>query len=147
MKNYLKIIAFIAIVAFTAGCISEERAGVKISGDVAYAVGSDVNQPDIQTIYWNVNVSNTGDATAQNVSADVMLHPNVLPRLMSFENETVLLGDLQPGNTIGFNGTAKFNATGLYKDDIASWEPLVRIKVTWAEDGKEMEKTLPEADK
>ncbi len=144
MKISLKMVAVIAIAVFTAGCVSEE--GVKISGDIAYAVGSDNgNQPTLQKISWNVNVSNTGDTTAQNVTADVILHPKVLPRLMSFEEETVLLGDLPPQNTIGFNGTAKFNVTGLDKDDIASWQPLVKIRVTWTEDGRVIEKILPEA--
>ena len=145
MKNLLKIVAVIAMAAFIAGCISEEPEGVKISGDLAYAVGSaDGNQPDIQTIFWKVNISNTGNVTAQNVTADVMLHPKVLPRLRSFEEETVLLGNLPPRNTTGFNGTAKFNATGLDKEDIAEWEPLVKIKVTWIEDGKMIEKILGE---
>ena len=51
---------------------------------------------------------------------------------------------MKPDVWKGFKGHATFNSTGLSKQDIAAWEPLVKIKVTWTEDGKVNEKILPD---
>ena len=100
-----------------------------------------------QRISWTASITNTGDKTAKNVRADIILHPEVVSRLNDSYMSSVMLYDLQPDIWTGFKGNATFNATGLSKQDIAAWEPLVKIKVTWTEDGKVNEKILPEASK
>ena len=102
------------------------------------------NQTDIQKIQWTVNIKNNGDRTAENVGCEVILHPAVVSRLIALEGSTVHLGDVEPDSWNEFEGNATFNATGLSKDDISSWGPLVNIKVTWEENGRTFEKTIPD---
>lgn len=149
MRKFIPILALTAIasIIIITGCISKEVQGAKITGDIGYSVGyTGENQTDIQKISWTVSITNTGVKTAENVTAYVILHPEIVSRLNALEESTVL-GDLKPDVWKGFKGNAIFNSTGLSKQDIAAWEPLVKIKVTWTEDGKVIEKTLPEERK
>jgi len=147
MRNITTVFALmvIVVVAGTTGCVSNEVQGAKITGAIGSSVGYiSENQTDIQRISWTVSITNTGVKTAENVTAYVILHPEMVSRLNVLENSTVLLGDLKPDVWKGFKGHATFNSTGLSKQDIAAWEPLVKIKVTWTEDGKVNEKILPD---
>ncbi len=144
MRNFIAILALAAFITMSTGCISKEA---KIGGNVVSHVSYGENQTNLQTIYWTATIANTGDKPAKNTRADVVLYPAVVSRLISFKESTVPLGDLEPEDRAGFKGNATFNATGLSKQDIAGWEPLVKIKVTWTEDGKVNEKILPEASK
>lgn len=148
MRKFITILALTAIasILITTGCISKEVQGAKIIGDIGYSVGyTGENQTDIQKISWTVSITNTGVKTAKDVTAYVILHPEVVSRLNDPYMSSVMLDDLQPGIWTGFKGNATFNSTGLDKQDIAAWESLVRIKVTWTENGKVNEKILPEA--
>ena len=145
MRKFITIIALTAIVSIiiTTGCISKE--GAKITADIGYSVGyTGANQTDSQKISWTVSITNSGVKTAENVTAYVILHPEIVSRLNDPYMSSVMLDDLQPGIWTGFKGNTTFNSTVLGKQDIAAWEPLVRIKVTWTEDGKVNEKILPE---
>ncbi len=147
MRNCTIIFALmvVLVVAFTTGCVSKEVQGAKIAGDVGNSIGYiGENQTDFQRISWTASITNTGDKTAKNVRADVILHPEVVSRLNDSYMSSVMLDDLQQGIWTGIKGNATFNASGLSKQDIAGWEPLVKIKVTWTEDGKVNEKILPE---
>ncbi len=147
MRAILTILAMASIV-IVLGCISNETRQDKMGSDLSIAVGqADGDQAGLQKISWKANIMNSRNKTAENVSVNVILHPEVVSRLVSVEGNTMLLGDLAPGTGAGFNGTATFNSTGLSKQDIAAWEPLVKIKVTWTEEGQVMEKMLPEAGK
>lgn len=148
MKNVITILALTVFITISTGCVSKEVQGAKITEDIGYSVGYiGENQTDIQKISWTVSITNTGVKTADNVTAYVILHPEIVSRLNALEDSTVLLGDLKPDVWKGFKGNATFNSTGLSKQDMAAWEPLVKIKVTWTEDGKVNEKILPEARK
>jgi hypothetical protein len=143
MKLFIILMAISAIMA--AGCLSNQGEGVKISGDIGYSVGSAVNnQTDIQKIQWTVTIRNNGDITAENVGGEVILHPEVVSRLIALEDNTVHFGELKPDMWKGFEGNATFNSTGLSKQDILSWGSLVKIKATWEEKGGSFEKTIPE---
>ncbi len=147
MRRFI-IFVLMAFIIITVGCISREVREAKITGDIGYSVGYvDENQTNIQRISWTASITNTGDKTAKNVRADVILHPEVVSRLNDSYTSSVMLDDLQPGIWTGFKGNATFNASGLSKQEIAAWGPLVKIKVTWTEDGKVNEKILPEASK
>lgn len=150
MRTFTTVFALMVIlmVAVTTGCVSKEVQGVKITGDIGLSLGYiGENQTNFQRISWTASITNTGDKTAKNVRADVILHPEVVSRLNDSYMSSVMLDDLQPSIWTGFKGNATFNASGLSKQDIAAWEPLVKIKVTWTEDGKVNEKILPEASK
>ncbi len=147
MRRFI-IFVLIAFIMITVGCISKEVQGAKITGDIGYSVGYiSENQTNVQKISWTVSITNTGTKTVENVRADVILHPEVVSRLNGSYMNSVMLDDLQPDIWTGFKGNATFNATGLSKQDIAAWEPLVKIKVTWTENGKVNEKIVPEASK
>jgi len=149
MRNFTIIfVPMVILVAVTTGCVSKEVQEAKITGDVGYSLGYiGENQTNFQRISWTVSITNTGDKTAKNIRADVILHPEVVSRLNDSYMSSAMLDDLQQGIWTGFKGNATFNATGLSKQDIAAWEPLVKIKVTWTEDEKVNEKILPEASK
>lgn len=145
-------ILFLILTVFTAtiiaGCISSEDEGVKISRDIGLSAGSAVkNQTDIQRIQWTVSIANTGSRTAENVRSEIIFHPAVVSRLITFETDTVPLGDLEPDVWKGFKDNATFDAIGLSKHDIEEWEQLVKFKVIWEENGRTFEKTFPEARK
>jgi len=126
------------------GAVSTKVQGVKITGDIGASIGySGENQTDSQKISWTVSIANTGAKTAKNVTAYVILPPGIVSRLDALE-ESIALGNLEPEGWAGFKGNATFNASGLSKQDIMAWEPLVKIKVTWTEDGKVNEKLLPD---
>lgn len=147
MRKFTTIFALmvIVVVAVTTGCVSKEVQEAKITGDIGYSIGYiGENQTNFQRISWTASITNTGDKTAKNVRADVILHPEVVSRLNGSYMSFVMLDDLQPGIWTGIKGNATFNVRGLSKQDIAAWEPLVKIKVTWIEDGKVNEKILPE---
>lgn len=145
MRNFIAILALAAFITMSTGCVSKEA---KITGNVGSYIGYvGENQTNFQTIYWTATIANTGDKPAKNTRADVVLYPAVVSRLINIKESTVPLGDLESEDRAGFKGNATFNATGLSKQDIAAWEPLVKIKVTWTEDGKVIEKVLPEASK
>lgn len=147
MRRLITILALTAIasIIITTGCISKEVQGAKIAGDIGYSVGYiSENQTDIQKISWTVSITNTGVKTAKGVTAYVILHHEIVSRLNSPYMSSLMLDDLQPGIWTGFKGNATFNSTGLSKQDIAAWEPLVKIKVTWTEEGKVNEKLLPD---
>lgn len=147
MRRFI-IFVLMTFIIITVGCISKEVQGAKITGDIGYSLGYiGENQTDFQRISWTASITNTGDKTAKKVRADVILHPEVVSRLNDSYMSSVMLDDLQPGIWTGIKGNATFNASGLSKQDIAAWEPLVKIKVTWTEDGKVNEKILPEASK
>lgn len=145
MKNFTTILALMILaVAVTTGCISKEAQEAKIAGAIGYSIGyMDENQTNNQKISWTVSITNTGDKTAKNVRADVILHPEVVSRLNGPYMSSVILDDLQPDIWTGFKGNATFNGTGLSKENIAGWEPLVKIKVIWTENGKVNEMILP----
>jgi len=89
--------------AVTTGCISKEVQGAKIAGAIGYSVGYiSENQTDIQKISWTVSITNTGVKTAENAKVYVVLHPEVVSRLNTLEESTVLLGDLKPDVWKGF---------------------------------------------
>jgi len=73
----------------------------------------------------------------------VILPPGIVSRLDALQ-ERLVLGDLESEVQAGFKGNATFNASVLSKQDMMAWEPLVKIKVTWTEDGKVNEKILPD---
>ncbi len=138
----------LASIVIAAGCISNETVKDRMGSDLSIAIGqADGDQAGLQKISWKANIVNSRNKTAENASVNVILHPEVVSRLVSVEGDALWLGDLAPGTGAGFNGTATFNSTGLSKQDIAAWEPLVKIKVTWTEEGQVMEKILPEAGK
>lgn len=101
------------------------------------------NKTDTQRISWTVSIANTGVKAAKNVTAYVILPPGIVSRLDALQ-ESIVLGNLEPEGWAGFKGNATFNASGLSKQDIMAWEPLVKIKVTWTEDGKVNEKIFPD---
>ncbi|MFQ6071181.1 MAG: hypothetical protein ACE5KT_00560 [Methanosarcinales archaeon] len=68
----------------------------------------------------------------------------ILPFVIN--ESTLLLGDLKPDVWKGFRGNATFDSTGLSKQDISGGYPLVKIKVTWTEDGRVIEKILLETE-
>lgn len=146
MRNFTIIFALMVIfvVAVTTGCVSKEAQEAKIAGDVGYSIGYiDENQTNIQKISWTASITNTGDRIAEDVKVDVILHPNITSRLNTIEESTVLLGDLKPDVWKGFKGNVTFITTGMSKQEIATWDTLVKIKVIWVEDGKVNEKILP----
>ena len=150
MKNFITIFALmvILVVAVTSGCISKEVQEAKITGDIGYSVGYiSENQTNIQKISWTASITNIGTQAAESVRVDVILPPEVVSRLNVPYTSSVMLDDLQPDIWTGIKGNATFNASGLSKQDIAAWEPLVKIKVTWTEDGEVNEKILPEERK
>jgi uncharacterized repeat protein (TIGR01451 family) len=126
------------------GAVSTKVQGAKITGDIGVSIGySGENQTDSQKISWTVSIANTGAKTAKNVTAYVILPPGIVSRLDALQ-ESIVLGDLESEVQAGFKGNATFNASGLSKQDMMAWEPLVKIKVTWTEDGKVNEKILPD---
>jgi hypothetical protein len=114
----------------------QENQGARLVLSTATGLGLSENQTDVQEISWVVEITNSGAKTAENAKAEVILYPQVASRLETFNAPTVQLGDLTPNTSIGFKGNATFNSTGLSKQDIDTWGQLVKIKVTWAEDGK-----------
>jgi hypothetical protein len=60
------------------------------------------SQTDIQKIQWTVHIKNNGDRTAENVRGEVILHPEVVSRLIALEDNTVHLGYLEPDMWKGF---------------------------------------------
>ena len=143
-RNFTTIFALMVIVAVTTGCVSDEVQGAKISGNIGASLGSsDENQTDSQKISWTVSIANTGVKTAKNVTAYVILPPGIVSRLDALQ-ESIVLGDLEPEGWAGFKGNATFNASGLSKQDIMAWEPLVKIKVIWTEDGILNEEIFPD---
>ncbi len=89
-----------------------------------------------------MNFTNTGDRAAENVNASVVLHPEIASRLNGSYINSVMFVDIPPGFTFGINGIAVFNATGLSKQNIAGWKPLLSIKLTWIEGGSGKEKII-----
>ncbi|MFZ3166111.1 MAG: hypothetical protein WA130_00760 [Candidatus Methanoperedens sp.] len=131
------LLTAIALIIITTGCISREVQGAKIFVDAGYALGAiGENQTDIQKISWNVNIANIGVKTAENVTAYIILNPEIVSRQINIEENIVQLGGLKPDAGKGFKGNATFNASGMSKQEIAAWEPYAKIKVTWIEDGK-----------
>ncbi|MCX9012770.1 MAG: hypothetical protein OIN66_16840 [Candidatus Methanoperedens sp.] len=105
-------------------------------------MGASENQTQLQRLNWRINLTNTGDRAAEDFNASVVLHPEIVSRLHDSYLSSVVFWDIPPGFTIGLNGTAVFNATGLSKQDIVGWKPLVSIKLTWVEDGSGKEKVI-----
>ncbi|VVB87590.1 Uncharacterised protein [uncultured archaeon] len=148
MNNSITILVLAAFTITASGCVSNEIQGAKITGDIGYSVGYvSENQTNFQRISWTASFANSGDQNAENVRAYVILNPEVVSRLVDSNMSSVTLNELHPGVWTGFKGNATFNATGLGKQDIAAWEPLVKLKVTWTENGRIIEKILPEARK
>lgn len=146
-RNFTTIFALMVIVAVTTGCVSDEVQGAKISGNIGVSLGSSYeNQTDSQKISWTVSIANTGAKTAKNVTAYVILPLGIVSRLDAHE-ESIKMGDLEPEGWSEFKGNATFNASGLSKQDIMAWEPFVKIKVIWTDDGIVNEKIIPEANK
>lgn len=84
MRKLITILALTAIasIIITTGCISKEVQGAKIAGDVGNSIGYiGENQTNFQRISWTASITNTGDKTAKNVRADVILHSEVVSRL------------------------------------------------------------------
>jgi hypothetical protein len=135
MRNITTLFALIVVIAVTTGCVSNEVQGAKITGDIEASKGnSSENQTDTQKISWTVRIANIGLKIAKNVTAYVILPSGIVSKLDAFK-ESIVLGDLESEGQAGFKGNATFNASGLGKQDIVAWEPLVQIKVTWTEDG------------
>ncbi len=114
---------------------------VKFYADISLAVGS--TGENLQKIYWKINLTNTGSKRAENVSANVILHPEVVTRLTGSSSNSATWDNLQPGFRAGLSGTATINATGLSKQDISSWDPLASVNVAWTEDGTKKEQAIP----
>ncbi len=143
----MKKILFAAVIILStvfAGCIFSEKKpqGVNFAYGATSSMGAIENQTQLQKFDWRINLTNTGDRAAENVNASVVLHPEIASRLNGSYTNSVMFVDIPPGFTFGINGTAVFNATGLSKRDIAGWEPLVSIKLTWIEDGSGKEKII-----
>ncbi len=142
MRKILLIAVIILSIVF-AGCISGEKPhGVNFVYGGISSIGYSGNQTGLQEIKWSINLTNTGDRTAESANASVTLHPEITSRLNGSYINSVMFADISPGFTYGVNGTAVFNATGLSKQDIAGWKPLVSIKLTWVEDGSRKEKLI-----
>ncbi|WP_135389570.1 hypothetical protein [Methanolobus halotolerans] len=138
----LVLVAFGAIV--TSGCIFDETKEVEISGDIGYSVGAiNQNQTNIQKIQWTTSIGNNGEAIAENVSCEVILHPEVSSRLISLEGNEKYIGDLEPDTWEGFKGNATFDASNISKRDMDEWENMVKVKIIWEENGKKFEEVIP----
>ncbi len=130
------------------GCISNETQEVGITGDMGYSVGAiNENQTNIQKITWTASIVNNGKTIAKNVSCKAILHPEVSSSLIALEGNTTHIGNLKPDTWEGFKGIATFNASNISKHDIDKWGNLIKIKVTWEENGERVEKTIPEVRK
>jgi hypothetical protein len=143
----MKKILFAAVIILSmvfAGCIFSEKKphGVNFAYGATSSMGAIENQTQLQKFDWRINLTNNGDRTAENANASVILHPEIASRLNSSYINSVMFSDISPGSTYGINGTAVFNATGLSKQDIAGWKPLISIKLTWIEDGSGKEKII-----
>ncbi len=143
----MKKILFAAVIILSmvfAGCIFSEKKphGVNFAYGATSSIGAIENQTQLQKLDWRINLTNTGDRAAENVNASVVLHPEIVSRLHDSYLSSVVFRDVPSGFTIGLNGTAVFNATGLSKQDIVGWKPLVSIKLTWVEDGSGKEKVI-----
>lgn len=114
---------------------------VKFYAEISLAAGS--AGENLQKIYWKINLTNTGGKTAENVSANVILHPEIVSRLTGSSSNSAAWDNLQPGFRAGLSGSATINATGLNKQDISSWDPPARVKVTWTEDETKKEQIIP----
>lgn len=143
----MKKILFAAVIMLSvvfAGCISSEKKpqGVNFAYGATSSMGTSDNQTELQRLNWRINLTNTGDRAAEDFNASVVLHPEIVSRLHDSSLSSVVFWEVPPGFTIGLNGTAVFNATGLSKQDIAGWKPLVSVKLTWVEDGNGKEKVI-----
>lgn len=143
MKKTLFTAVIILSMIF-AGCISSEKKsqGVNFAYGATSSMGASNNQTELQRLNWRVNLTNSGDRAAEDFNASVALHPEIVSRLHDSYLSSVVFWDIPPGFTIGLNGTAVFNATGLSKQDIIGWKPLVSIKLTWIEDSSRKEKVI-----
>jgi hypothetical protein len=126
------------------GCVFNEKKphGVNFVYSGISSIGYSGNQAGLQEINWSINLTNTGDRAAEGANASVILHPEIASRLNYSSLNSVISGNLPPGSTVRLNGMVVFNATGLSKQDIAGWKPLVSIKLTWVEDGIEKEQII-----
>lgn len=61
-------------------------------------------------------------------------------RLISFEGNTMHIGDLKPDTWEVFKGNATFDASNVSKHDIDQWGTLIKVKVTWQEKGENLKK-------
>lgn len=140
-KNIL--IAAVVLSLLLAGCITEEKKPqeVKFSADITTTLGTAGNGTQFQKLNWSVSISNIGGKTAENTTAHIILHPEIVSRLNGSYISQFDIGSLPPG-IVGFNGSSTFNSTGLSKQDIAAWEPLLRVKMIWIEDGSEREQVI-----
>lgn len=139
------LIAAIVLSLLLAGCIAEEKKHqeVKFFTDITATLGASGNSTQFQELNWRVNISNIGGKTAENTTAWIILHPEIVSRLNGSEINKVYIGNMPPSIVVmGFNGSVTFNSTGLSKQDIASWEPLLKVKITWIEDGSEKEQVI-----
>lgn len=143
MKKTLFTAVIILSMVF-AGCISyeEKPQGVNFAYGATSSMGASDNQTELQRLNWRINLANTGDRAAENANASVVLHPEIVLRLNDSSLSSVAFGDIPPGSAIELNGMAVFNATGLNKQDIIGWKPLISIKLTWIEDGSGKEKVI-----
>ncbi len=143
MKKILLIAVIILSIVF-AGCISGEKKpqGVNFAYGATSSMGAIENQTQLQKFDWRINLTNTGDRAAENFNASVALHPEIASRLNGSYINSIMFVDIPPGFTFGINGTAVFNATGLSKQDIARWKPMLSIKLTWVEDDSRKEKLI-----
>ena len=120
-------ISFIVLISLflvlLSGCIQDETQGVEVTGDIGYSVGPvNDNRTDIQQIQWTTSVGNNGDILAKNVICKIILHPEVSSRLVSFEGNTMQIGDLKPDTWEGFKGNATFDASNTSKHELTNGE-------------------------
>ncbi|TRZ88831.1 MAG: hypothetical protein D4R88_06860 [Methanosarcinales archaeon] len=139
------LIAAVVLSLLLAGCITEEKKQqeVKFFTDITTMLGDAGNGTQFQKLNWRVNISNIGGKTAENTRARIILHPEIVSRMNGSDIDQVDIGNMPPSIVVmGFNGSVTFNSTGLSKQDIASWEPLLKVKIIWIEDGSEREQVI-----
>lgn len=137
------MISAVVLLLLLAGCIAEEKKPqeVEFFTEITATLGAAGNGTQFQELNWRVNISNIGGKTAQNTRARIILHPEIVSRMNGSDVRQIDIGNMQPG-VVGFNGSAIFNSTGVSKQDIASWEPLFKVKIIWIEDGSEREQAI-----
>jgi len=89
-------------------------------------------------------VENKALQPAKNLQIDLVLHPELTKRLKSINvGNSVKVGALAPGSSyVARNGFITFDSHGLTKEEIAQFEPLLQLKLTWIQNGKQYHKIV-----
>ena len=120
----------ILLILVLAGCGSSTNPNISTIGgiwatDISTSIGSKNNDVSRQVISYQITLQNR-ESMAVTVHSVMFIFPKELDQRLRSDRNVTIENTIASNETIHINGQVEFDATGITKEQILGWGPLIK---------------------